>query len=121
MEIRPLIGKEAFAHSSMLTMCTLCAILNSMNYEWDESKNISNRKDHDGVSFEEARTVWADPLLKELYDTDHSTTEERFIAIGHSEKSRILMVVFCERSADTIRIISARKATSKEIKDYEEL
>ncbi len=105
----------------MLTMCTLCAILNSMNYEWDESKNISNRKDHDGVSFEEARTVWADPLLKELYDTDHSTTEERFIAIGHSEKSRILMVVFCERSADTIRIISARKATSKEIKDYEEL
>ena len=95
--------------------------MDSMNYEWDENKNISNKKDHDGVSFEEAQTVWADPLLKELYDTDHSATEERFIAIGHSARSRILMVVFCERSAGTIRIISARKATSKEIKDYEEL
>ena len=70
---------------------------------------------------EEAQTVWGDPMIKELYDTDHSITEERFIAIGHSEKSRILMVVFCEKGVDVIRIISARKATSKEIKDYGEL
>lgn len=92
-----------------------------MNYEWDEDKNISNKRDHNGISFEEAQTVWADPMLKELYDTDHSVAEERFVAIGHSDKSRILMVVFCERAADTIRIISARRATNKEIKDYEEL
>jgi len=92
-----------------------------MKYEWDENKNTSNKKDHDGVSFEEAQTIWADPMLKEFYDEDHSIDEDRFIAIGHSAKSRILMVVFCERSTDTIRIISAKKATSKEIKDYEEL
>ena len=102
-------------------MCTRCDIIVIMKYEWDENKNISNKKDHDGVSFEEAQTIWADPMLKEFYDKDHSVNEERFIAIGHSAKSRILMVVFCERSADTIRIISARRAINKEIKDYEEL
>ena len=90
-----------------------------MKYDWDEEKNIANRKNHGGVSFEEAQTVWADPLLVEFYDEEHSDKEERFIAIGHSQKNRVLMVVYCEREGDIIRIISARKATKKEISDYE--
>jgi uncharacterized DUF497 family protein len=90
-----------------------------MKYEWDENKNLKNIKDHEGISFEEAQTVWADLMAQEYYDEEHSTAEDRFIIIGHSVKSRILMVVFCERTEDIIRIISARKATNREIKDWE--
>ena len=91
-----------------------------MHFEWDESKNISNHKKH-AVWFEEAQTVWADPASMEWLDEDHSDEEDRFIRIGHSSGSKLLLVVFCERDfGNMIRIVSARKATKKERRDYEE-
>ncbi len=90
-----------------------------MKYEWDRDKYELNLKKH-GISFEEAQTVWADPLAQEFYDDGHLDSEERYIRVGHSQNSRVLLVVFCERdTGDTIRIISARKATSSERRDYE--
>jgi len=71
------------------------------------------------VWFEEAQTVWSDASSEEFFDPNHSENEDRFIRIGHSTKSRLLLVVFCERaSGSVIRIISARKATAKEEKQY---
>ena len=91
-----------------------------LSYEWNENKNRANFEKH-GVWFEEAKTVWADSLATEFYDDSHSTNkEDRFIRIGFSTKDRLLLVVFCERNANVIRIVSARKATPKEKKDYEE-
>ena len=91
-----------------------------MNFEWDDSKNQSNFRKH-GIWFEEAKTVWADGSSIEFLDPEHSEQEDRFIRVGHSTGGRILLVVFCERdSGNTIRFISARKATSKERKQYEE-
>ena len=90
-----------------------------MHFEWDENKNISNRTKHQ-IWFEEAQTVWADEFAVEFFDPEHSNKEERFIRIGISTSSRVLLVVFCERAdGDIIRIISARKATKSERKDYE--
>ena len=91
-----------------------------MKFEWDEAKNVSNFDKH-GVWFEEAQTVWADSLALEFFDPDHSVAEERFIRIGHSSKERLLLIVFCERNdGNSVRIISARRATKKEARDYEE-
>ena len=91
----------------------------SMKFEWDDNKNRSNFKKH-GVWFEEARTIWVDAESVEFFDPEHSSDEDRFIRIGHSTRSRIILVVFCERTeGSTIRIISARKATTREVRDYE--
>jgi uncharacterized DUF497 family protein len=91
-----------------------------MRFEWDESKNLANYRKH-GVWFEEAQTVWADARSVEFFDPEHSETENRFLRIGHSTGGRLLLIVFCERdSRGLIRIISSRKATSKEGKSYEE-
>ncbi len=90
----------------------------SLEFEWDEDKAASNKKKHH-ISFEEAATVFADPLGVIFEDEVHSTEEQREILIGHSEKNRLLLVSFTER-AGAIRIISARQATKKERKDYEE-
>lgn len=91
-----------------------------MTFEWDEQKNAANFQKH-GVWFEEAQTLWADELSKEFFDPEHSGEEDRFIRIGHSTSSRLLLVVFCERDAgNAIRIVSARKATPKEKEEYEE-
>lgn len=91
-----------------------------MKFEWDEAKNVSNFDKH-GVWFEEAQTVWADSLALEFFDPDRSVAEERFIRIGHSSKERLLLIVFCERNdGNSVRIISARRATKKEARDYEE-
>lgn len=74
------------------------------------------------VSFEEAITVFYNPLAQTAHDPDHSDNEERFIIIGHSHKENLLFVVHLyKESTETIRIISARKATKKEKKDFEEL
>ena len=90
-----------------------------MQFVWDEVKNKSNFKKHH-VWFEEAQTVWANPGSLEFFDDDHSDHEDRYIRIGFSTKSRVLMVIFCERGSENIiRIISARKATSKEVIQYE--
>ena len=91
----------------------------NMQFEWDENKNRSNYKKH-GVWFEEAQTTWVDPESVEFFDPEHSSNEDRFIRIGHSTRGRILLVVFCERAeGSTIRIISARKATTNEMSAYE--
>ena len=92
-----------------------------MNFDWDPKKEKNNIQKH-GVSFREAVTVFYDPLAKITTDPDHSIQEDRFILIGHSQRSRLLFVVHVYRSkSDTVRIISARKATKKEMKDFEEI
>ena len=90
-----------------------------MLFEWDEKKSESNYKKH-SVRFEEAQTVFLDAHAIEVFDDEGSEEEDRFIRIGLSQKLNILVVVFCERSDEAIRIISARKATAKEKKAYEE-
>ncbi len=90
-----------------------------MEFEWDENKNLTNYQKH-GVWFEEAQTLWADELSREFFDPEHSEEEDRFIRVGHSTSSRLLLVVFCEREdGNKIRIVSARKATTKEQEKYE--
>lgn len=90
-----------------------------MNYEWNLIKERLNIAKH-GVDFEEAKSVFADEFALVLFDEDHSNDEERFLILGMSQKERILLVVHCYRENDTIRIISSRKATKNEIKQYKE-
>jgi hypothetical protein len=95
------------------------AYTSAMKFDWDDDKNRSNFERH-GIWFEEAQTVWADPHSLEFYDPDHSDDEDRFIRIGYSTRDRLVLVIFCERNDEnTIRIISARKATRKEVRDHE--
>lgn len=89
-----------------------------MEFEWDEAKAAANLKKH-GVGFEEAKTVFDNPLAVIFDDEAHSVDEKREIIIGHSQQNRLLLVSFTERP-NTIRIISARLATRKEREDYEE-
>lgn len=89
-----------------------------MIYEWDPTKAKLNLRDH-GVSFEEAATVFLDPLAVTYPDPDHSDEENREITIGYSTRQRLLFVSHCPRRGH-IRIISARKATRKERKQHEE-
>lgn len=90
-----------------------------INFSWDQVKAKSNFKKH-GVSFEEAQSVFYDDLAVQFYDED-SSDEERFLLLGMSNDSRILMVVHCERGDDgeELRIISARKATKNEQQYYQ--
>ncbi|MFN8405612.1 MAG: BrnT family toxin [Anaerolineales bacterium] len=90
-----------------------------MKFEWDPSKAASNIRKH-GISFEEAITVFKDPLAFIFDDTAHSEHEHREIIIGLSALRRMILVCFVERYEDIIRIVSARPATRQEIKDYEE-
>jgi uncharacterized protein len=90
----------------------------SQSFEWDEAKARANQQKH-GVSFDEASTVFANPLAAIFPDPDHSQDELREIIVGHSERNRLLIVSFTERG-DAIRIISARVATPRERKDYED-
>jgi hypothetical protein len=89
-----------------------------LRFEWDPKKAEKNFRDH-GVLFVEASTVFADPLAGIRDDPDHSEAEERCIIIGMSKQFRILVVVFTERN-DAIRIISSRRATKSERRQYEE-
>lgn len=92
----------------------------ALEFEWDERKNQSNRKKH-GVWFEEAQQVFNDPNAFVFLDRENSKDEDRFLILGFSASNRILVVVYCERPRGIrIRIISARKATKKEIRSYEE-
>ena len=93
--------------------------MNSLHFEWDENKAISNQEKH-GISFEEAKSAFADSLGRLISDPDHSEDEERFILMGVSFRLRLLIVCHCERGANSIRIISARKADRFERKKYEE-
>lgn len=89
-----------------------------LEFEWDEDKAASNQKKH-RVAFAEATTVFADPLAAIFDDVAHSDEEHREIIIGHSAENRLLLVCFTER-AGAVRIISARRATTRERRDYEE-
>ena len=92
--------------------------MGAMEMEWDPDKAIRNLAKH-GVSFQEAATVFGDPLALTYYDPDHSEEEDRFITFGHSSDGRLLVVSHTDRG-DKTRIISARRATRKERKAYEE-
>ena len=87
-----------------------------MEFEWDPEKAIKNQTKH-GVSFQEAATVFGDPLALTFFDPDHSEEEDRFLTFGHSSDSRLLVVSHTDRD-DRVRIISARRATRKERKSY---
>ena len=89
-----------------------------MQFEWDEAKEAINIRKH-GVDFDEAAETFYDALGLELSDKEHSDPEERFIRLGKSRRGRILVTVFTERG-ETIRIISSRRATRREVKSYEE-
>ena len=90
-----------------------------IKFEWDSVKGASNLAKH-GISFAEATQVFGDHLAKTLPDLDHSAGECRELIVGHNHKGKLLFVSFTERFEDTIRIISARAATRKERKDYEQ-
>jgi uncharacterized DUF497 family protein len=90
----------------------------SLEFEWDRDKGKRNQKKH-GVSFEEASTVFADPLSATIHDPLHSDEEDRYVILGESNRRRLLVVAFTDRD-DRIRIISARIASRKERKQYEE-
>lgn len=91
------------------------------NFEWDPNKARSNRTKH-GVTFEEAATVFHDPRALTIYDPDHSITEDRWITLGISGSGRLLVVCHTFRDENkesaSIRIFSSRKATKKEMKQY---
>ncbi len=89
-----------------------------MIYEWDAEKAKANLRKH-GVSFEDAATVFLDSLALTFPDPYHSGGEEREITIGHSTTRRVVFVSHCQRGS-RVRIISARKATRRERKQYEE-
>ena len=89
-----------------------------MIYEWDPEKARRNLREH-GVSFEEAATVFLDPLALTYPDPDHSDEEDREITIGYSTRQRLLFVSHVQRR-NRIRIISARQATRREHKQHEE-
>jgi uncharacterized DUF497 family protein len=90
----------------------------SLEFEWDTRKASSNLKKH-GVSFQEASTVFSDPLSATVHDPDHSDVEDRLLTVGVSKSRRILVVAHTERD-NRIRIISARELTSFEKRQYEE-
>jgi uncharacterized DUF497 family protein len=89
-----------------------------VDFEWDETKATSNLEKH-GVSFEEAGSVFADPLYVDFFDPDHSDEEQRYLIIGMSEAGRLLIVSYAERD-DMVRIVTARELTASERKVYEE-
>jgi len=91
-----------------------------LRFDWDERKNRRNRTKH-GVWFEEAQSVFHDPHARLFHDPEHSEEEDRFILLGVSSAARTLVVIHYYRDSDSmIRIISARKATRKEARFYEE-
>ena len=89
-----------------------------MEFEWDDDKAEANERKH-GVTFAEAMTVFADPLSLTGYDPGHSDGEDRYITMGESADGRLLIVSHTDRGG-AIRIISAREATRRERKDYED-
>jgi uncharacterized DUF497 family protein len=89
-----------------------------MEFEWDPEKAARNLARH-GVSFQEAATVFGDPLAVTYFDPDHSEEEDRFLTFGHSSEGRLLVVSHTDREERT-RIISARRVTPSERRTYEE-
>ena len=94
--------------------------MSELRFEWDDRKDAENQRKH-GVSFEEASTAFYDDLGLVIDDPVHSEAEDRFILLGLSATVRLVVVVHCFRDEDgVIRIISARKATSAESRQYQD-
>ena len=91
----------------------------ALRFDWDPAKADANRRKH-GVTFDEASTIFADFGSGTRQDPMHSATEDRFVTIGRSAKDRVLVVVHAD-DGDTIRIISARPATTREKHAFSEL
>ena len=91
--------------------------MSGLNFTWDVRKNAENKGKH-GVSFEEAQTVFFDENAMKFFDPDHSQDEDRFIMLGVSIRLRVLVVCHCHRQGKSVRIISVRKANSREERDY---
>ena len=92
--------------------------MTELRFEWDPAKAAANMKKH-GIGFDEARSVFADERAKLIADPAHSDDEDRFVLLGLSTKLKLLVVCHCYRSkSNTIRIISARKATAIESRQY---
>lgn len=89
-----------------------------MTFEWDVNKANRNLAKH-GISFDEAKTVFSDPLYVDFYDPDHSEDEPRYLMVGASNQGRLLIVSYTERGS-SIRLISAREVTRNERAAYEE-
>ena len=89
-----------------------------MDFEWDKSKAAANLSKH-SVSFEEAKTIFNDPLYVDFYEPDHWDNEERYLIVGRSNQKRLLVVSYTERD-NSIRLISARVVTRSEREAYEE-
>jgi uncharacterized protein len=90
-----------------------------LRFSWDPRKAASNARKH-GVSFQEAAAAFADPLSLTVVDPDHSEAESRFLLLGLSDRQRLLVVTHVERDDDLVRLISARLATRRERRQYEE-
>ena len=88
-----------------------------MEFRWDNKKSKSNKTKH-GISFEEARSVFLDEYARLKHDPDHSIDENRYLLLGISSSLRILVVIHTVIEEDIIRLISARKATRRESKQY---
>ena len=92
--------------------------MDKLIFEWDKNKNQINKRKH-GVSFEEASSVFYDDDAILIADPDHSEDEDRFLLLGFSDKLHLLVVCHCYRESDSIiRLISARKATAAESRQY---
>ena len=89
-----------------------------MKFEWDENKAARNLSKY-GISFDEAKTVFDDPLYIDFYDPDHSEDEARYLIVGASNRRRLLIVSYTHRG-DSIRLISSREVTRSEREAYEE-
>ncbi len=89
-----------------------------IQFEWDPDKATRNERRH-GISFTEASTVFEDPLAITIEDSDHSFGEFRFLTIGYTHERRLTVVAHADRDELAIRIISARRATANERKEYE--
>lgn len=92
--------------------------MSALHFEWDDEEAAATFRKH-GISFEEAKSACRDERAKLINDPDHSEDEDRFVLLGLSETLRLLVVCHCYRGENhVIRIISARKATTKESKFY---
>lgn len=89
-----------------------------MEFDWDKNKAEPNLSKHE-VSFEEAKTVFDDPLYVEFYDPEHSEDEDRYLLVGQSNRGRLLIISYTERG-NLIRLISAREVTKTERETYEQ-
>lgn len=94
--------------------------MDALRFEWDPKKDLMNQKKH-GISFAEASTVFEDVNALVISDPEHSEDEERFVILGFSLQANLLVVCHCYRASESvIRIISARKATKNESRQYDE-